>query len=142
MSFWLWVRLGLVSAAFLGGLLMTPEPAAVPPIEWAVLPIVLILVPFGLLFVVGVQYANPRSAPVWRYPEWRVNPFKFSEPLQFFHLAAFIGLAQGVGTLIHLAITQTAIFPEALMALAIGVGMLLGVKLCAVAFRKKMGHGI
>jgi hypothetical protein len=121
---------------------MPPEPAAVPPVEWDALPVVLVLIPFSLLFVIWLQYINPRSAPVWRYPEWKINPFKLSEPLQFFHLGAFVCLAQGIGFLVKLAITRTPVFPEALIGVIMGAGTLLGVRLCTLVFRKKMGHGI
>lgn len=141
MNSWAWIRFALVIAGFVGSLFMPPEPAAVPSLQWGTLAVVIVLMPVSLLFVVWLQFINPRSAAVWRYPRWGINPFMFSEPLQFFHLAAFVCLAQGLGFLIKLGMTRTPVFPEALIGLIMGVGMLLGLRLCTVVFRRKMAHG-
>jgi hypothetical protein len=142
MNFWAKVRLVLIAGSLVGAFFMPPEPTAVPPIHWDFLPLALVSFPFMLLFVIWVQYINPYSASVWRHPDWNVNPFNFSEPLQFFHMGAFIFIAQGVGFLIKLAITQTSIFPEALMGITLGISTLFGIKLCTLVFRKKMQRGI
>jgi FtsH-binding integral membrane protein len=142
MNHWTWMRITLVVVSFISAFFMPLAPAASPPVEWSVLLVMLILIPFSLLFVIWLQFINPRSAPLWRYPEWNVNPFKFSEPLQFFHLGAFLLLAGGTGDLIKLAITRAPIFPEALVGPIVGAGVLLGIKLCTIVFRNKMSNGI
>jgi hypothetical protein len=62
--------------------------------------IILLLLFFGsgviaMVFVVGLQAINSRSAAVWTKPDWRVNPFSLKQPLQFFHMTGFTALSPG-----------------------------------------------
>jgi hypothetical protein len=64
-------------------------------IQWGPVLLFFLLLILALLFVVGIQFFNPRSASAWRHPSWKINPFLLSEPLQPFHLLGFIFLARG-----------------------------------------------
>ena len=138
MNVWAWVRIMIVAAFILMGLLLPAQPAAKPPIQWQDLGIIFAFIPVGLLFVVGLQALNRRSAIVWRYPSWWVNPFNVSEPLQFFHLGGYSFLAYGMGVLLQLSISNRLFYPEAFIGLIIGAGALLGVHICTLVFRRKM----
>jgi hypothetical protein len=101
----------------------------------------LLLVFFGfgviaIVCVVGLQAINRHSAAVWTKPDWYVNPFSLKQPLQFFHLAGFFfvvaGLAAAVVTMLrHL----TGLEP--LIPIALGTGILLGVRCCIALYRRK-----
>ena len=136
---WTWVRVVIVILSFAIALFPSPKTASVPPLDWEALLAALLVIPIGLLFVVGIQRVNPRSAPVWRYPDWSLNPFTMKEPLQFFHFASYVFLAGGVGHVIRVAVSSNQATLDDLFGAAIGVGLLIGVKLCAVVFRNKMG---
>jgi hypothetical protein len=90
-----------------------------------------------LLFIVGFQ-AFPRSGKLWFRPSWRLNPFNGQQPLQFFHLGAYVFLAHGIVVLVRLAVSQVAFYVEALVPLAIAVGVFLGIQLVMLVFSAKM----
>lgn len=141
MKIWPTIRVFLILAALLQGLLMD---GVAPPPEDSPLPILGVVFIFGvvgMLFVVGIQAFNPRSASVWRYPNWSINPFLLKEPIQFFHFGGYYFLALGVGALVrHLAISHT-IGPDSFFLLSLALGMLAGVRACTIVFRRKMSHG-
>ena len=140
MNTWLIVRLALVALSVLQGALSSQVSA--PP-EGVSLSLLAVIVGFGIvgmLFVVGIQRINPRSASTWRYPSWSINPFLLREPLQFFHLGGFFFIAAGVGSAVRmLALGQTPQL-SALFLPAFGVGILGGVYACTVVYRGKMAR--
>jgi hypothetical protein len=92
-----------------------------------------------MVIIVGLQAINPRSANLWTKPNWRVNPFSLRQPLQFFHLCGFFFIvsgmaAAGISWVKHLSGL------EPLLPIALGVGILLGVKACMVLFHRKFGR--
>lgn len=137
MSTWTWVRVVIVILSFAIALFPYPKTASVPSLDWEALLASLLVTPIGILFVIGIQRFNPRSAPVWRYPRWSINPFTMKEPLQFFHFAGYVCLAGGVGNVIQVAASRTQVADD-LFGITIGAGLLIGVKLSAVVFRSKM----
>jgi len=139
---WAGIRTALVVASFVQGIVLTPHVGSEfnQPVEWEMVAFLFFGSIAALLFVVGLQAANPRSAPEWRYPSWSVNPFSMSEPLQFFHLCGFVFIATGLGTAIRCAYEKRPI-TDALVFLVIGAGTVAGVYVCALVFRRKMAHG-
>ena len=136
---WVWVRVALVAAGGLSGLTFTSaETAASSNLGWSACPVLLLACPIMILFVVGLQAANPLSAPVWRRPSWSLNPFQPREPLQFFHLGAFHFMAGGVVGLVAAIFRGPAVVPLAVSLISVGCGVWLGVRLCMVVFRRKM----
>jgi len=93
-----------------------------------------------MVFVLGLQVFNPRSAKEWFHPSWQINPFNFHQPLQFFHLGAYVCLASGLVVVARLAISQIPFYVEALVPVAMAVGVLLGIRLVALVFRAKIEH--
>lgn len=138
MSNWFFVRVGLVVFGALSALFVPLTPQAAPPIGWGALAVIFLFCPGALLFVLGLQALNPASAEVWRRPSWQLNPFNFKEPVQFFHLAAYVFIAQGIVTLVRLAISSEPFYVEALVPIAIGVGVLIGISLSRRLFRSKV----
>jgi hypothetical protein len=91
---------------------------------------------FSMLFVLGIQALNSRSAVVWSKPDWRVNPFSLKQPLQFFHMMGFYLIVSGVAAFaVMLLARQSGLEP--FIPIAIGGGILLGVRCCILLFRWK-----
>ena len=137
---WLYVRVGLLVFVVISSFLVPLQPHAVPRITWSSLAVIAVFCPLALLFLLWFQVVNPRSAKVWRPPSWCLNPFTFKEPLQFFHLAAYICLAQGAVTVGRLLFLQVPFYVEALVPLVMGIGVLIGVRLSMAIFRSKAAN--
>ena len=95
-----------------------------------------------MLFIIGIQAFNARSAAVWAYPHWTRNPFTMREPLQFFHFGGYFMLAGGVGGLVHYAYDRSAHVTQPVVLAAWGFGMLMGVRVCTLVFRRKMARAL
>jgi hypothetical protein len=137
MGKWKLLRVGLVVFVAVSSFFVPLGPQAKPPIGWGALAIIFLFIPLGLLFVIGIQAVNPLSAKVWRKPDWNLNPINFKDPVQFFHLGAYVMLTQGVVTLCRIPFAEVPFYPEALLPTVIGVGVLLGIQVVMLAFRKK-----
>ena len=73
----------------------------------------------------------------WSLPSWRKSPFTLTEPTQFFHLAAFIFISQGVSqALVRQEMRVNALSTGSLF-LVIGMGLWLGTWLVAILLREK-----
>lgn len=138
MNIWALIRVALVLFTAVATFFVPLGPQAKPPISWPALAAIFVSCSLGLLFVFGIQAINPQSAKVWRRPSWALNPFNFQEPLQFFHLGAYVGLADGIVTFARVAYSSTPFYAEALVPLVIGLGILVGLQITMVVFRSKM----
>jgi hypothetical protein len=131
---WLVSRAAVLLLGAFGANSFVPGPQS--PFAGGSVTLLLVFFGFGVIamvFVVGLQAINPRSAAVWTKPDWHVNSFSLRQPLQFFHLIGFFfivtGLAAAVVTLLkHLAGL------EPLLPIALGAGTLLGVRCCMVLY--------
>ncbi|WP_320042319.1 hypothetical protein [uncultured Desulfobacter sp.] len=99
------------------------------------------LVPFALVFVIGLQYFNNFSEKIWDAPSWFLNPFTFKQPLQFFHFLTFILIAFGLSSSLSLFWNGFNRAPEAIMPLALGCALLTGLHICIYIFNKKIADG-
>jgi hypothetical protein len=138
MKTWLYVRFALVALSFLQGALL--EMSLPHPEDVSVRSLLLVL-GFGILgmiFVIGVQCLNPRSAPMWRYPSWHINPFLLREPLQFFHLGSFVMFSVVAGSVLRAVGQGQPLQLSVLLPLVFGAGILVGVYVCTFVFRGKM----
>lgn len=131
MKSWLYVRIGLILFSFIGTLLVS-DAAPTPDFDWNALAILTAVIPMMLLFVVGGQTLNSRSASTWQRPSWRLNPFNFSEPLQFFDLAAWNVFTQGLAILIRSGLGGLPFNAESFIGVASGISAWFGVRLCMV----------
>ncbi len=141
MTRWLYVRLGVLVLAAVLAFFAPLAPASVPPLDWAALLAIFCLTPFGLVFVVALQSGASRPAKAWRRPRWNLNPFTFTDPLQFFHLAAYASIVYGVLLPIRLKFVSLPFYPEVLAPLAMGSGLLVGIRLCMLVFSSKLEPG-
>ena len=95
------------------------------------------LVAFPAVVVVGLAVLFVVQGPTLEFtkPSWRTNPFELSHPEQFFHLAAFVFLAQGVVLLAHQLLAGSSVGAGELAVLAAGCGIWLGLRILGFAFR-------
>ena len=138
MTGWLLARLTIVAAFLFGGVFGSARPLSTGYPLYQVALAVFAFGIVGMLFVVGIQAFNSRSAQIWRYPSWARNPFTMREPLQFFHLGGYLMLASGMGGLLRFAYDRTTPVTEAVILASWGVGVLFGVRSCTLVFRHKM----
>lgn len=145
MNNWVYLRLGIVALSFLQGVVWTPSLFGDAPgrgegsIQWGPVLLFFLFPMVALLFIIGIQFFNPRSASAWRYPSWKINPFLLSEPLQPLHFLGFVFLATGLGALTRGLLTRSLI-SDALAIASFGAGTVLGVYLCTLVFRRRMAH--
>jgi len=140
MRTWVVVRWTIIATSAFGALFTPLRPQASPTIGWGSLLAIFLFCVVGLAFVLGLQVINPHSAKVWLRPSWQLNPFNFQQPLQFFHLGAYVCLASGLVVLARLAVSQVPFYVEALLPVVMAVGFLLGIRLVALVFRSKIEH--
>lgn len=140
MHVWLIMRWVIVVASAVAAFFVPLGPQASPPMGWSALLAILAFCPVGLLLVLGLQVINPRSAKLWLRPSWQLNPFNFRQPLQFFHLAAYVCLGQALAVLARLAVSHVSFYVEALVPVAMAIGIFLGLQLVKLVFRAKIEH--
>jgi hypothetical protein len=137
MNGWGWLRIAIVAISFVQGII---QPSSLGEAsDWKIAVIFLFFPIVAILFVIGIQFVNPFSAPTWERPRWTTNPFQFRQPLQFFHLGGYASVADGLGTLVNALFTGTPLF-DAVPFILLGVGTVIGVSLCTVAYRRRMEH--
>jgi hypothetical protein len=94
------------------------------------MPVVAFLL-FPAVAVVGlvILLAVPSSRLQFTLPSWRRNPFDLSHPEQFFHLTAFVLVAQGLVLLARQVIAGSGVGAGALAVLLAGCGVWLGLRM-------------
>ena len=99
---------------------------------------ILLLFPFIVAGIISFQAINPMSDRVWTRPTHHDNPFRFGNPLLFFHFAAFLGIAHGIGmVLMSFGGGHGQLLQRALPVMG-GLGCLLGVRLAMRWCKRKM----
>ena len=127
------IRLFLIAFGFVTNLVavQTVPDAHVPnPL------IFIVLIPVMVLLVLGIQFINPSSGLTWYAPSWWANPFRFSQPYQFFHLVFYFFLAGGAGTSIS-SIYSSSSLKFGLCLVAIGLSGVASIKLSQYVFARK-----
>ena len=140
MRVWLIVRWVIIVTSAIGAFFVPLGPQATPPMGWGSLLAILVFCPVGLVFILGIQIINPRSAKIWLRPSWQLNPFNFQQPLQFFHLGVYVCLAQAFVVLARLAVSQVSFYVEALVPLAMAAGIFIGLQFVVFVFGAKIEH--
>ncbi|HEV2622041.1 MAG TPA: hypothetical protein VGU65_08130 [Frateuria sp.] len=138
MSIWVVVRWVIMLTAAAGELFAPLHPLAHPPIGWVALLAIFGGCSVGMVLVLGLQAANPFSAKQWLRPSWRSNPLNFRQPMQFFHLGAYVCLAQGLVLLLRLVFSHVPFYLEALVPMVMALGILVGLELVSLLFRAKV----
>jgi hypothetical protein len=135
---WIFVRIGLIAASVVLCLIRGPVSAnAEPPIDMSALVMGLIFGIIGLQFVLAIQFINKKSDEYWKDPSWSENPFQMKQPIQFFHLGAWLFMTSSIVSALLTWLKSPKFILEALMPLFIGVGLLIGAHLSRVLFRRK-----
>jgi len=80
---------------------------------------------------------NKKSAESWEHPSWNENPFQMKQPIQFFHLGAWLFITSSIVSVLLTWSKSSKYILDALMPLFIGVGLLIGVHLSRLLFRRK-----
>ena len=98
---------------------------------------------FPAIALVGlfILLVVPSSRLQFTQPSWRCNPFELSHPEQFFHLAAFVFMVQGVVLVLRQAVAGSGIGAGAVAVLLAGCGVWLGLRILGFAFRVQSRHG-
>lgn len=135
---WLLIRLGLIAVSSAAYAIQGPVSAhAEPPIDLSALVIGLFFGIIGLQFILAIQFVNKKSAEIWESPSWSENPFQMKQPIQFFHLGAWLFIVSSLVSVIQTWLKNPKFILDALMPLVIGVGLLIGVHLSRALFRRK-----
>lgn len=138
---WVYVRLIFIVAGIVSHFVAYSNDAQeAAPMMWQFVPVVFIFGIVGLQFIIGIQAFNPMSAKVWFRPAWRYNPFSVKQPLQFFHFGGWFMLS---GSLPYIPSAlegnEESMFLAAMPA-SFGLGMLFGVRLSVLIYRRKFAH--
>lgn len=112
---WTWVRAALVAMNAVSGL-VAPHETAVPPMSWTAVLVVTAFALFGTIIMIAGHPLLPDQAP----PSWRANPFSLRQPVQFFHMGAWMFMAYGVGGLIAVLVRSGTMLPETFLPLTMG----------------------
>jgi hypothetical protein len=93
----------------------------------------------GVLFILRIQASSSyfRGGERWLKPSWRLNPFDFRQPLQFFHAAAFYSLSLALGCAVF-GLSRTPPSWAWELPISTGLGLWFGVRLYPYNFRKKI----
>ncbi len=135
---WFFVRLGLIAVSAIFYVIQGPvSEHANPPIDIGALVMGLFFGIFGLQFVLAIQFMNKKSAESWEHPSWSENPFQMKQPIQFFHLGAWLFIVSSTVSVLLTWCKNPKFTLDALMPLFIGVGLLIGVHLSRVLYRRK-----
>lgn len=136
---WNWFRLSVVCFGAIHGLFyIDTYQTDVFPIGFIQIFIIFLFTPFSLILIIGLQFLNKRASEIWKIPSWFLNPFNFKQPLQFFHFAAFFFVAIGVSSSISLIWKGFNCVFQAVLPLSIGIGLLIGIHLCLLIFKRKI----
>lgn len=135
---WLYVRLILLAAGVLPQFFASSSGAQeAPPVMWQFVLVAFLFGIIGLQFLIGLQAFNPMSAKVWLRPAWKHNPFNLKQPLQFFHFCGWFMLASSFPTAIEGSKESMLL---AATPAAFGLGILIGVRLSVLIYRRKFSH--
>lgn len=100
----------------------------------------LVLFPFMIAVVIGLQRFSPFSDKTWRRPTHHDNPFQFGNPLPFVHFAIFLNAAWASAMILSSLWNGTEFLRygivQMLGSLSVWTGLLLSMRIC----RRKISH--
>jgi hypothetical protein len=88
--------------------------------------------------VLSIQVVNPLSDAQWTRPTHASNPLRLGNPLLFFHFAAYLAGAIGIGYLLSALWNGVYAIGMGVFMLLGAVATLAGVRLSMVVFKSKM----
>jgi drug/metabolite transporter (DMT)-like permease len=138
MTKWALVRAAFIVVGVVLALWQGPTSNhATPSIDGKALILAFVFGVLGLQFLLAFQALNKKSSAVWRRPSWKENPFSLRQPVQFFHLAGWFFVVPPFVTVALTWLNKPEYILDALMPFCVGIGILCGVQLSKVIYRKK-----
>lgn len=145
---WFRIRIGLIAVTFVMGLFSAREeiseleqlPASALRFTAMHLGFGILLMPLMLLFVIGIQATNPLSDKTWTRPTHSSNPLRLGNPLLFFHFAAYVFGASGLGVAVSALWNGPYAAAIGLLLIAGAGSVLAGLRLSMWVFKDKMAR--
>jgi len=126
------LRVVLIAAAAAAGWAGGPVPGHVPfrvrPVGLAVL---LLATAGTVILVTWLRLRRTGAECRWRPAAWRENPLQPGQPLQIFHLGAYVLAAGGLAAAAATWHSTPAYLLDALVPVAVGLGGISGVYLAS-----------
>ena len=136
---WFILRLAIIGFFGVGGISFPHPDDRVP---WLIVPFAFFAAFFGPLVQAWIAIARGGTRYIWRRPSWYANPFtnpfRKTEPLQFFHMGAFAFMAFGVISLIFGSWDWHHGAPLPLFPFSAGFGIWAFIRVFCFLFGKKM----
>jgi len=132
-SKWTYIRIICVATGILNGLATNMQSDVSP---WLLAGVATIVMP--LLMIIVVAMNSRRFDPVWLAPSWHTNPFALKQPFQFFHMVAFMAFTTSITILIRSFWVSISLLPQAILNLAFGLGLLVGIYICMIIYDARM----
>lgn len=139
---WLYARIAIITLGVLPVFFMSADELLVVHARtWAEIVFMFVATVVGLQFVIGVQVVNSASAKTWTRPNWRVNPFNFRQPVQFFHFGGWFMVFGSIPYLFFAATGRSEGISLFFITASMGLGALVGTRLSVLLFRRKFISG-
>lgn len=129
MNHWAAVRIAIVGFAGISSALAPADPSAEAAVRWEFAAVSFLFFPAIVCIGLCVLLSFRRAKLKWESPAWNHNPFNFSQPEQFFHMAGYGMLATGAGLAAAELWGDSGGFANAFAAAAFGAGILLGLQI-------------
>jgi hypothetical protein len=136
-NIWLYARLGAILVVVIVGCVAPFGVHSASQITWLGLVVIFSVFVVAPPLLVSLQRSNSPREQLWSRPSWKTNPLDWRNPIQFLHFGAFLSLAQGIVLLLRVALTQAPFSLEALVPLAVGAGIWLGIKITLALFTSR-----
>ena len=144
-SRWFKIRIALLGVAFVSGIFVPnqqiEELRDMPQLALVVIVVAIfaamVATPFAIVLLVGLQTTNPMSDKIWVRPNHQANPFHFGNPLLFFHFAAYLGVACGIGAIVGSPWFGRYAAMRGLVGILFSLMVLAGVRLSIRVFHRK-----
>jgi hypothetical protein len=133
---WAWVR-GAIVALNVPHFLTTPAEPGVPPMGWTGVFLGTAFAALAPIFLIAGNPLAPDQAP----PSWRANPFSPFQPVQFFHLGAWVFMAGGLAQLAGALARGEAVIPELFVPIGMGAGAWAACRVIPPVRRPKAPNG-
>ena len=137
MNHWAVVRAVIIGFAGISSALAPADPSVQAAVGWEAVPLSFLF--FPVIVCIGLCVFLPfRSAKLkLSAPAWSHNPFDFSRPEQFFHMAGYGMLATGAGLLAAELWGTGAGLVSAFATAALGAGVLSGLWILELVARRQ-----
>lgn len=144
---WFKIRVALMILSFASSMVLPPPvefaelvrlPSFIAWIAGGMIVLGLLLMPFLLQLIFAIQSVNPLSKTTWTVPTHQSNPFQFGNPLLFFHFAAYLFGACGLGMLFASLWWGLPALLDGLTRIVAAFSVLLGVRLAMRLFKSRI----